>query len=877
MKFMQPMLHILKIIWSSTASIIAIILIIAAFVFGYMVGNPNNPSSEKSTDSVAGVSATEGGDHAEGDGHDHSGEASSEKDVIDYWTCSMHPFIHKDKPGKCPICSMTLIPVKKGVGGSGEEHLLVMSPESIKLAEIETTKVMRLYPEGEVRLVGTIDYDETRLATIAAYFPGRIDRLFVDYTGISVTKGDHLAEIYSPQLLEAQEELKQALETVNNDISSSSMIRSMNKTKLQASRDKLRLWGLSDDQIKGIEETDQVLERLTIYAPLSGVVIHRNAVEGQYLKTGEPIYRIADLSQLWVQMDAYESQLPWLHYGQNVEFTSDSFPGETFYGRISFIDPVLSEKTRTVRVRLEVSNEDGRLKPGMFVHAIARGKMNENGVIFDTEFTGKWISPMHPEIIRDEPGKCPICGMKLVPVEDVGFIRPTEESQPPVVIPVTAALVTGKRAVVYIQVPDKEKPTFEGRVVTLGPRAGDFYIVKKGLSVGEEIVTKGNFKIDSSMQIAAMPSMMSPKGGGGGGGMAGMKGMGGPAKKDQSGSSEVKKMMPTEFLRSLDGVYAEYFDMQQALVKDDLASFTKSYDSMWKAVIAVKADSLMGDAKEQWHEAQMSLAGQSGEPKAVADIDAGRLLFDGISKALIEVNKDIGHLGDHSHYVDFCPMAFGGKGALWLASKSEIENPYLGQEMPGCGEIREEFTPRADTGGSEHGSTTFFDIKKVPSGFVQSLAPVYQHYFEMKQALVNDDFDSFKSNAKAMYSSIDTISTDGLTSDMVKQWDGIKAALTEDGDHIDHLENIDVARKLFESYSGAMINLSHQFGHPDDSAFYVDFCPMAFDGKGALWMSSQEEINNPYLGQDMPGCGEVREVLEPTDSTMNTSKTGGDR
>jgi len=381
-------------------------------------------------------------------------------------------------------------------------------------------------------------------------------------------------------------------------------------------------------------------------------------------------------------MDAYESQLPWLHYGQNVEFTSDSFPGETFYGRISFIDPVLSEKTRTVRVRLEVPNKDGRLKPGMFVHAIARGKMNENGVIFDTELSGKWISPMHPEIIRDKPGVCPICGMKLVPVEDVGFIRPTKESQPPLVIPVTAALVTGKRAVVYIQLPDKEKPTFEGRVVTLGPRAGDFYIVKKGLSVGEEVVTKGNFKIDSSMQIAAMPSMMSED-----------QITNGQSSGDKNSRRAKQYDVDTSFLDLLTAVYSSYFELQKALVNDDLDGFKKELPGMQSAVSAIEASGLSGEALTAAEHAIGHLTFSNDDMKALKDLDSARGLFGRFSEGMIEIDQQFGHTSDDSHFVDFCPMAFDGKGALWLSSEEEINNPYLGQEMPGCGEVREVLEP----------------------------------------------------------------------------------------------------------------------------------------------------------------------------------------
>ncbi len=219
------------------------------------------------------------------------------------------------------------------------------------------------------------------------------------------------------------------------------------------------------------------------------------------------------------QLDAYESDLAWLRYGQEVEFSTEAYPGEVFKGRVAFIDPVLNEATRTVKVRVNVSNEDGRLKPEMFVRAIVRSKIASGGRVLDASLAGKWISPMHPEIVKDEPGNCDVCGMPLVRAETLGYVtaEPSDTAKP-LVIPVSAALLTGTRAIVYVQVPTAEEPTYEGREIVLGPRAGDYYLVRSGLNEGELVVTNGNFKLDSALQISAKPSMMTPEGGGGGGG-----------------------------------------------------------------------------------------------------------------------------------------------------------------------------------------------------------------------------------------------------------------------------------------------------------------------------------------------------------------------
>ncbi|MHC4423824.1 MAG: efflux RND transporter periplasmic adaptor subunit [Planctomycetota bacterium] len=412
------------------------------------------------------------------------------------WYCSMDPQIIRDGPGKCPICGMDLVPMTTDSAGGAGPRELVVSEEAAKLMEIATSPVQRKFVTAETRMVGKVDYDETRIKNITAWVPGRIDRLFVDFTGITVKKGDHMVEFYSPELIGTQTELL------------------VSSTKLLA-REKLRLLGLTAEQIEQIEKTGKPVDHLTIYAPIGGVVIHKNATEGMYVDTGTPIYRVADLSHLWVKLDAYESDLPWLQYGQQVEFTTEAYPGDVFKGKITFIDPILNDKTRTIKVRVNVDNTDGRLKPDMFVRAVAHAEVAKGGRVMAADMAGKWICPMHPSIVKDSAAACDICGMDLVTAESLGFVVADASGEPPLVIPVSAALVTGRkldRAVVYVQKPDAEKPTFEGREIVLGPRAGDYYIVKSGLAEGEIVVTNGNFKIDSALQIQAKPSMMNPEG-----------------------------------------------------------------------------------------------------------------------------------------------------------------------------------------------------------------------------------------------------------------------------------------------------------------------------------------------------------------------------
>jgi Cu(I)/Ag(I) efflux system membrane fusion protein len=426
------------------------------------------------------------------------------------WTCSMHPQIRLPEPGACPICGMDLIPA-----GSGDDHAL--DPDVVrlgeaarKLARVETAPVVRRAAVREVAMVGKVTYDETRVETIAARFAGRLDRLFVDYTGVPVKTGDHLASIYSPELLSAQQELLQALRA-SKEVRSHTVpfLRETTRANVEAAREKLRLWGLKPEQVTRIERSGKVSDHLTLYAHQAGIVVEKHRSEGEYVQEGSKIYTIADLTGLWVHLDAYESDLAWVRYGQAVEFETEAYPGQTFSGRVSFVDPVLDERTRTVKVRVNVDNAAGRLKPGMFVRGRVHAQLMGEGKVFDRNLAGKWISPMHPEVVEDGPGSCRVCGMPLVAAETLGFVGQEPTRELPLVVPATAPLLTGERAVVYVEVPDAADPTYQARVVRLGPRAGNVYVVRSGLREGERVVVQGAFKLDSALQIRAGHSMMS--------------------------------------------------------------------------------------------------------------------------------------------------------------------------------------------------------------------------------------------------------------------------------------------------------------------------------------------------------------------------------
>lgn len=590
--------------------------------------------------------------------------ANAEQGEKQIWTCSMHPSVRLEAPGLCPICNMDLIPAEQDGDGP---WTLTMAPEAVKLAEVATTAVERRSIAMEVPMVGKVALDEKRVSDITAWVSGRIDRLFVDFTGIEVRQGDHMVELYSPELVTAQQELRQAKRSVDHGPAS---LKAASERRLKAARKKLALLGLADHQIQAIEARDNTSDKLTIEAPMSGIVLKRHLNEGAYVQTGSPIYTVADLSRVWIVLEAYESELAWLRYGQAVDFTVEAFPGETFNGRIVFIDPVLDPRTRTVKVRLDVANEDRRLKPDMFVSAKAYAKVDESGQTMDEHLHGKMICPMHPEVVKDEPGACDVCGMDLVPVERLGLAR-GGNAEVPLVIPRSAPLITGKRAVVYVA--DPEKPgSYSGREIVLGPQTPGHYVVLEGLQEGEQVVVNGAFKIDSELQIRAKSSMMYASAN--------------PALAKKS-KPAAKSAAPKTFVTALTPAYQGYFSLQTALSQDDFAAALKAVTELKQAVGALPAGKL--DARSSLIWSKLGLAKAVDGLSGAEDIAALRTRFEPLSEAVYQVAKQFGYSDQLSIYRYHCPMAFDNRGADWLQDKQGTANPYYGAMMFGCGSEQE--------------------------------------------------------------------------------------------------------------------------------------------------------------------------------------------
>src|SRR5512133_343807 len=403
------------------------LLLISGIFIGWLFFHPSQKSEEK---------------------HDHLTEVAQGT----VWTCAMHPQIRMEQPGKCPICGMDLIPLVQSGSASVDPGSIHLTPEAAQLANVSTTVISKLKPVMEVRLYGKVQADERLLQSQVSHVSGRIERLAVNYTGESVVKGQVLAQIYSPELINAQQELLESAAT-----------KQTQPAIYEAAKEKLHQWKLADKQIESIEGSGTVQTTIEIVSGTSGVVTDRLVNVGDYVSQGTPLFKIADLSRVWVLFDAYETDLQFLRRGEKISFTLQAMPGTGYSGTIAFIDPVIDPVTRVAKVRVETGNQSGKLKPEMFATGIVSAKLNN---------------------YSDN-----------------------------IVIPKSAVLWTGKRSVVYVKQPDTDEPIFKIREIGLGPMLGESYVVTDGLAEGEEIVSSGTFSVDAAAQLEGKPSMMNPRGG----------------------------------------------------------------------------------------------------------------------------------------------------------------------------------------------------------------------------------------------------------------------------------------------------------------------------------------------------------------------------
>lgn len=427
------------------------------------------------------------------------------------YICPMMCTPPQTEPGRCPVCAMELVPATSG-GGDSDELSIQVDPAARRVANVRTVPVKAIPLTRRIRAVGRLSYDEGTLKTISAYVDGRLDRLYADYTGAVVQKGDHLAWLYSPKLYSSQVELllaKQAREqtrtaTLKRSIQSSGDLYNL-------ARERLIEFGMTEPQLEQLEHAGQANSRMHLCAPISGTVIEKLAVEGQYVKTGQPICRLADLRAVWLMLELFPEDAAAIRYGQKVEAEVHSLPGRKSTGRVAFINPTVCPRTRTVGVRVVMPNEDGLLRIGDYAKATIDMQLGASSdslaSVYDPELADKWISPRHPHVVESSPGNCRVCGVALVPASQFGFSSAPTDRGKALVVPRNAVLMAGQCSVVYVE---SEPGRFEIRSVVLGPSNGDEIAILEGVKEGEQVACSGNFLIDSQMQLAGKPSLIDP-------------------------------------------------------------------------------------------------------------------------------------------------------------------------------------------------------------------------------------------------------------------------------------------------------------------------------------------------------------------------------
>ena len=551
--------------------------------------------------------------------HKHAKEVQVNKS----WTCAMHPQIMRAEAGDCPICGMDLIPIESSADGLMSNQFK-LTANAMALANIQTSIVGSGKIENNlIKLSGQISENEELNSVQVSYFSGRIEQLYISSVGEEVFKGQLLATMYSPELYAAQQELLTALS-----------LKSSQPALYQAVRAKLKIWKLSEKQINIIETSGSVQENVPIYATVSGTVLEKLVAEGEAVKKGQPLFKIANLNTVWGNFDVYENQINRFKREQDITITSNAEPNKSYKSKVDFISPILNTSTRTVTLRVVLANKQGLFKPGMFIE-----------------------------------GKIKVINL---------------ESSKVITIPSSAILWTGKRSVIYLKVA-KETPIFEMREITLGNKNSATYEVISGLNIGDEIVTNGTFTIDAAAQLQGKNSMMNKKG------LLAMDGHKAHIGKDTSANkitSSERLEVSKDFQNQLKEVFSNYIVLKDAFVTENLKTITKQSKIIGLLLSQVDITLLKNnEASEHWGALEKQLAVGIDAILNTTTIKEQRKYFKQVSVSLTAavqifgVNKKV--------FIAFCPMADSNKGAYWLSIEEKVINPYFGNAMLTCGEIKQ--------------------------------------------------------------------------------------------------------------------------------------------------------------------------------------------
>ncbi|RUO24336.1 efflux RND transporter periplasmic adaptor subunit [Aliidiomarina minuta] len=518
--------------------------------------------------------------HDDSHDHDHNQEtvvSQSAEEGEQQYTCSMHPSFRSTDPNdRCPICGMELVPVASSAAREDDLERIEFTGRSLALLDLQTHVVQRGPATRQLRLIGSLDFDERSLTAISAWTGGRIEHLHVNYTGAYVEAGDPLVELYSPELYVAQQELIQAYAQTQRE--APAFLADSNQTTLRAARERLRLLGLSGSQIEAIIESGEASDRVTIHAPSEGLVVNRNVAQGDYVNTGDTVLELADQDRLWAVFELFERDLQYIEVGQELEFKLQS-SNEQMQGVVESLGPRIDAERRTREVRVAVNAGEHSLTPGSFVRATVD-----------------------------------------IDVDDV------------MTIPASAPLLTGDRAVVYVRVA-ADSGEFEARNLDIGRRLGDSYEVLSGLEEGDLVVSRGAFRIDSELQLRGRPSMMAPQGGGAVGHDHGNgQGNGAMAEEEATHAEHEELTVPAGESLQLNDLPQHYFAMWDALQSDDLDAWQEAAEQFYEAADGISWPHNMHDVHDE-------LSAGAGHAHHVGSLDQARELFHVHSQGMIALAR----------------------------------------------------------------------------------------------------------------------------------------------------------------------------------------------------------------------------------------------
>ena len=557
----------------------------------------------------------------------HKHDAVAETNQM--WTCSMHPQIMQPEAGDCPICGMDLIPAASSAEGLSADQFK-LSKNAMALANIQTSIVGEHISDADTGFVlsGKITENEGETATMPAHFNGRVEKLYVNSLGQQVNKGQAVAQIYSPELIAAQQELITAYK-----------LKASQPQLYNAVKNKFKNWMIHGAQLDEVEQTGKVKNSFTIYSHVSGVVTEIAINVGSHIMDGKPIFKVSNLNTVWANFDVYENQISQFKKGQDVVVTTNAYPNKTFKGKVNFIDPILDTQTRTVNLRVVLNNKNELFKPGMFVE----GKMKS------------MVSVREKQVIT---------------------------------IPASAVLWTGKRSVVYVKTNPNE-PVFEMKEITLGNQIGANYQVLEGLNNGDEIVTNGTFTVDAAAQLQGKKSMMNKKGGKTTTGHEGHLGMETTASENVKHLNKNERIkVSMEFQNQLKVVFNDYIKLKDALIKDDSNKVITESKKLLINLSNIDMKQLKSkEAHNHWMSLEKEIKASVTSISYTSKIKEQRSFFKTLSSQLTNAIEIFGI--NKRVYHQFCPMADNNKGAYWLSEEEKVINPYFGEAMLTCGEVKQ--------------------------------------------------------------------------------------------------------------------------------------------------------------------------------------------